>query len=186
VDRKSAQDLISKLSASIESSDELFQFLGDFSPDRSSACSVHQATQRALNLLENSLIKHQIDFHKEIPLDSDVKVPFHVLSNTIAIIVDNAKDAISRNRIKKGSIRIKVTPTDDQKVFHCDISNSGPGVPDRIRKSLFKAPVTSGKEKGHGVGLYFSAYVLRLYGAQIMLMPEDTHPETTFRIQLPR
>lgn len=183
-DKQRAKDLIAQLSASLESNNELRQFLEDFAPDKSSVCIVNLAIQRASQLVDNSLKKHEIHLNTDdIPPNAEVKIPFRVLSNTIAIVFDNAKDAINQAGIQNGSIKIRVTLADDQKMFNCDISDNGPGVPAEIRKLLFKAPV---KSKNHGVGLYFSAYVLKLHGAEIMLLPEETHPETTFRIQVPR
>ena len=186
-DRQRAQKLLSDLETTRKTSEELHQFLKDFPQDKNPISCVTEAVQRAFRLVRKSLAEHKIKLNDfEIPPASKVKVPFHVLSNTIAIVFNNAKEAIKDARINEGRIDITFTFNEDQTMLNCDIEDDGPGVPDEIRESLFKAPVRSSKKGGHGVGLYFSAHVLRFYGADIMLLPKETHPKTTFRIQVPR
>ncbi|HEU4712092.1 MAG TPA: ATP-binding protein [Pyrinomonadaceae bacterium] len=186
-DRELARELISDLKTTRESSEELRQFLKDFSRDKNPTCSAGKAAQRAFTLVKRSLREYKIALHPFDPsFDSEVKVPFQILSNTIAIVLNNAKDAIRDDQTKDGSIHVRFTHSADQSTLLCDISNNGPAIPDEIRQELFEAPIRSDKKESHGLGLYCSAHVLRFYGAEIMLLPKETHPRTTFRIRVPR
>lgn len=177
-DKERARDLIRELEEKRESTKDLSRFMFDVSElDKRRPCSIAEATERARYLvMEHSLKQRNIQIDLHIPTDAVVNIPFHAVSNSIAIIINNAKEAIREDGT------IKITVNADEEMYICDISDTGPGVADPIRKILFKAPVKR-DSSGHGVGLYFSHYLLKLYGADLTLLPNQP---TTFRIKFPK
>ena len=65
------------------------------------------------------------------------------------------------------------------------ISDTGPGVSDLIRESLFEPFVSEGKQNGTGLGLTLAHAVAREHGGAVTLI--ISHPgETTFALSIPR
>lgn len=182
VDKERAKDLVRELLEQRDDTQDLSRFLFDVSKlDKTRPSSIAEATKRARYLVRGRSLKlGRIQTEVDIPTGAEVDIPFHALSNSIAIIINNAKEAIREDGT------IKITVRQEKEMYVCDISDTGPGVPEDVRKTLFKAPVKSDKSKGHGVGLYFSHYLLKLYGACLTLLPQETNQPTTFRIQFPK
>lgn len=66
-----------------------------------------------------------------------------------------------------------------------DIADTGPGVPEQIRGSLFEPFVSEGKHSGTGLGLTLSHAIAAEHGGSVTLT--SSRPgETIFRIRLPR
>jgi signal transduction histidine kinase len=64
------------------------------------------------------------------------------------------------------------------------LRDTGPGVPQEIRESLFEPLVTT-KAKGIGLGLTISRQILEHHGGGVELIDQDK-PGAAFRIRLPR
>jgi signal transduction histidine kinase len=62
----------------------------------------------------------------------------------------NSKEAILRNGVKNGVIKLKQYYQDDTVYF--EISDNGKGIPENIIERIFE-PYFSTKESQHGVGL---------------------------------
>jgi signal transduction histidine kinase len=183
----------SRLDLIRSNSEELLELLRDltqFNADR--PCSLSEAIQRAGKIVGESLLKTGVRLVlKQIPSDAILDIPLHAASNTIAIAINNSKDAIVNasgadlNGTKEtGLIEIAVSETED--AFVCDITDNGPGVPPNFPDPPFNAKIESSKLNGHGVGLYYSSLLLRLYGGEITLPHRGPHPPTTFRISFPK
>ncbi|WP_417450108.1 ATP-binding protein [Kordiimonas sp.] len=81
-----------------------------------------------------------------------------------------------------GTIKVRASRDSDGTV-HIRIHDSGPGIPEHVRPSLFKA-FSSARAGGTGLGLATARDIVLAHGGQIVL--EDTGPEgTTFLIRLP-
>jgi len=66
-----------------------------------------------------------------------------------------------------------------------DVSDSGPGVPQRARENLFVAFQGSDRAGGTGLGLAIAAELVAAHGGGIRLLPEGLEGGATFRIELP-
>lgn len=96
-------------------------------------------------------------------------------------LVDNAVD------VSVGSVRkvVEVTVTDDDGL-HISVSDSGPGVPEHLRESIFARGVTSKPEVpgGRGIGLA----LVRLVSAQLggaVEVTDGPHGGAVFEVRLP-
>lgn len=68
-------------------------------------------------------------------------------------------------------------------VLHVDVSDSGPGLPERVREHIFDS-FLSGRPGGTGLGLAIAKRIMRVHYGDIVLL--STGPEgTTFRVTLP-
>jgi len=83
--------------------------------------------------------------------------------------------------------KAEVTVTLDAAGFEMilGIRDTGPGVPQAIRESLFAPFVSEGKQKGTGLGLTLAAAIAAEHGGQVTLVT-SRRGETIFELRLPR
>ena len=111
-------------------------------------------------------------------VDADPDQLFRVLLN----LVRNASQALE-SRPSNGPRQIRITGRREGAVAILEVSDTGPGVPERVRAHLFEAFQTTGREGGSGLGLAIAAEFVRAHGGDIQLV-EGTIG-ATFRIVLP-
>src|ERR1700727_3149216 len=105
---------------------------------------------------------------------------FRVLLN----LVRNAAQALeSHPKNDPASMQIRVTGRREGAVAILEVSDTGPGVPQKARDHLFEAFQTSGRPGGSGLGLAIAAELVRAHGGEIQLV-EGTIG-ATFRIVIP-
>jgi signal transduction histidine kinase len=113
-------------------------------------------------------------------VDADPDQLFRVLLN----LVRNAAQALeSKERHDPASMQIRVTGRREGAVAILEVSDTGPGVPQKARAHLFEAFQTSGRLGGSGLGLAIAAELVRAHGGEISLV-EGTIG-ATFRIVIP-
>lgn len=84
-------------------------------------------------------------------------------------IISNSIDAIGKKDLGKDRIRISVFK-DDSLVI--EVSDNGPGIPEDIKKSLFKSIVTT-KSKGSGLGLMLCQKIMDMHGGIVDVISES-------------
>src|SRR5215472_16174951 len=115
-----------------------------------------------------------------LTVDADPDQLFRVLLN----LVRNAAQALeSHPRADPASMQIRVTGRREGAVAILEVSDTGPGVPQKARDHLFEAFQTSGRLGGSGLGLAIAAELVRAHGGEISLV-EGTIG-ATFRIVIP-
>jgi signal transduction histidine kinase len=80
-------------------------------------------------------------------------------------------------------MQIRVTGRREGAVAILEVSDTGPGVPQKARDHLFEAFQTSGRPGGSGLGLAIAAELVRAHDGEIHLV-EGTLG-ATFRIVIP-
>lgn len=147
-------------------------------PDRapSEACSIHEAAQSVQNLLaleaKTKGAAITLSLHGD-PLFVDAD-PVE-LEQVVFNLVRNALDASDAAQV---TIRTHV----DGRFVILDVSDTGPGVPDRLKARIFE-PFVTGKPDGTGLGLALCQRLVEEMGGEIMLL--DDADQTTFRVTLP-
>jgi signal transduction histidine kinase len=115
-----------------------------------------------------------------LTVDADPDQLFRVLLN----LVRNAAQALETRPADDGSAQqIRITGRREGTVAIIEVSDTGPGVPEKTREHLFKAFQTSGRPGGSGLGLAIAAELVRAHGGDIHLV-EGTIG-ATFRIAVP-
>ncbi len=113
-----------------------------------------------------------------LAVDGDPDQLFRVLLN----LVRNAAQALEGNP-DPASMQIRVTGRREGAVAILEVSDTGPGVPERARDHLFEAFQSSSRTGGSGLGLAIAAELVRAHGGEITLV-EGTIG-ATFRIVIP-
>ena len=112
--------------------------------------------------------------------DADPDQLFRVLLN----LVRNAAQALENNpNSDRASMQIRVSGRREGAVAILEVSDTGPGMPQKTREHLFEAFQTSGRSGGSGLGLAIAAELVRAHGGNIQLV-EGTIG-ATFRIVIP-
>jgi signal transduction histidine kinase len=115
-----------------------------------------------------------------LAIDADPDQLFRVLLN----LVRNAAQALeNRPSSDAASMQIRITGRREGSVAIIEVSDTGPGVPQKARDHLFEAFQTSGRPGGSGLGLAIAAELVRAHGGDIHLV-EGTIG-ATFRIAIP-
>ncbi len=115
-----------------------------------------------------------------LTVDADPDQLFRVLLN----LVRNAAQALeSHPRNDPASMQIRVTGRREGAVAILEVSDTGPGVPQKARDHLFEAFQSSGRPGGSGLGLAIAAELVRAHDGEIHLV-EGTLG-ATFRIVIP-
>jgi signal transduction histidine kinase len=102
-----------------------------------------------------------------LTIDADPDQLFRVLLN----LVRNAAQALEgRTRSDAATMQIRITGRREGAVAIVEVSDTGPGVPERARDHLFEAFQTSGRPGGSGLGLAIAAELVRAHGGDIHLV----------------
>ncbi|TKT73946.1 HAMP domain-containing histidine kinase [Afipia massiliensis] len=115
-----------------------------------------------------------------LTVDADPDQLFRVLLN----LVRNAAQALESDKSGAGVARqIRVTGRREGAVTILEISDTGPGIPEKAREHLFEAFQGSSRDGGTGLGLAIAAELVRAHGGELSLV-EGTLG-ATFRIMIP-
>ena len=115
-----------------------------------------------------------------LTVDADPDQLFRVLLN----LVRNAAQALESEKSATGVARqIRVTGRREGTVTILEISDTGPGIPEKAKAHLFEAFQGSSRDGGTGLGLAIAAELVRAHGGELRLV--DGTLGATFRIMIP-
>jgi two-component system NtrC family sensor kinase len=144
--------------------------------------NINEALTRTLFLLENQTLFQNIDlqkdFQKDLPLvSSDAQQLYHLMMN----IILNAAQAMDGN----GILSLKTYYREKQDRVYIEISDTGPGIPEKSLPHVFEPFFTTKEEgKGTGLGLSLAYNIVESHGGR---MSAKNNPDkgATFKIELP-
>ncbi len=115
-----------------------------------------------------------------LTVDADPDQLFRILLN----LARNAVQALEARPAEETTVsQIRIAGKREGIVTIIEVSDSGPGVPDKAREHLFEAFQSSARRGGTGLGLTIAAELVRAHGGQIRLV--DANIGATFRIEIP-
>jgi signal transduction histidine kinase len=124
----------------------------------------------------------EISFSEDVPsgmvMRADPEQLFRVLTN----LMRNARQAIEATG-EPGEICIAAREEDQ--AWHIDVSDTGPGLPEKAREHLFTPFQGTVRKGGSGLGLAISAELVRGHGGTLELTRSGAEG-STFRITLPK
>lgn len=141
-----------------QQADELSKTIEEFQrfvklKDSKVLTSPQEITNKAVALFTKSQNFNNIDFIKEVAEDIKITTYPNELATILVNILTNAKEAIIKNNVKNGVIKLKVYSNKNYLIF--ELSDNGGGIPENILDQIFN-PYFSTKDEKHGVrlGLY--------------------------------
>lgn len=119
---------------------------------------------------------------EEIDADTTVAVDAKQVERAVYNLLLNACQSA---RVSPGLREVRVSLSAEKKTASVTIVDSGPGVAEGIRESLFDPFVSEGKQKGTGLGLTLAWSVAREHDGEVKLV-SSREGETIFRLTVSR
>jgi signal transduction histidine kinase len=136
--------------------------------------------RETLGISAESRVRWITSVERGLMVDADTEQLFRVILN----LARNALQALeSRAPNEPGRDQLRITGRREGTVVAIEISDTGPGVPERARAHLFEAFQGSTRRGGSGLGLAIAAELVRAHGGEIRLV-EGTIG-ATFRLIIP-
>ena len=111
-----------------------------------------------------------------VPFDREVEADRNHLYRVMVNLMRNAAEA--------GATRMRVRVRDGEGMLWIELSDDGPGLPDKVRASLFRPFTSTSHRGGAGLGLAIARDLMLAHGGDIALI--TTGPDgTSFRLMLP-
>lgn len=184
--RDMLEPILARIIAQVDRAARIVEHMREFaSESRQSNASVvdlRELIEDVLELVGQQLRNHNIDFRNEVLPNTLVLADGHRVEQVLINLISNAKDSILDKPQRNGrmdTIRMWVSRGE---TVALSISDTGGGIPDNVRDSLFEPFVTTkGPQRGTGLGLATCHGILQDYNAQIELV-ETSASGTTFKI----
>lgn len=139
-----------------------------------------EEVHEALGLGLDVPVRWIVAVERGLTVEADHDQLFRVLVN----VARNALQALeARGARDPARDQIRITGRREGGVVVLEISDTGPGVPEKVRGHLFQAFQGSAKAGGSGLGLAIAAELVRAHGGDIRLVPGTIG--ATFRITIP-
>jgi signal transduction histidine kinase len=125
-------------------------------------------------------IRWIVSVERGLTVDADHDQLFRVLVN----VARNAVQALeTRGARDPARDQIRITGRREGSVVVIEVSDTGPGVPEKARAHMFQAFQGSARAGGTGLGLAIAAELVRAHGGEIRLVPGTIG--ATFSIKIP-
>ena len=122
----------------------------------------------------------QVDIPSNLRVSADPDHLHRVLTN----LLRNARSALESLPADRPKV-IRVAAHVEEGLVSLDLRDSGPGIPPRIRETLFQAFSGGGQRGSTGLGLTIALELLRGMGGDMILMKTPAGQGAHFRISLP-
>jgi len=144
---------------------------------------LNEVVAGSLNLVRAKAKDQDVRITEEMAAEPDkVLADGAALRQVVINLVMNAIDAVAEEA--QGTRWVRVATAHGAGVVRIDVSDSGPGVPEAARRTLFRPFTKSAKSVGMGLGLAICADIVRAHRGTIELVDL---PDTgaCFRVTLP-
>jgi signal transduction histidine kinase len=139
-----------------------------------------EQVRETLGLDPSSPIRWISGVERGLEVDADPDQLFRVLLN----LARNAVQALDGRPVKDpGNAQVRVTGRREGAVVVIEVSDTGPGLPEKARAHLFEAFQGSARSGSTGLGLAIAADLVRAHGGEIRLV--DGTIGAAFRITIP-
>lgn len=144
---------------------------------------LNEVVATSLNLVRAKAKDQDVKITEELMAAPDeVFADSGALRQVVINLVMNAIDAVAEQ--PAGSRWVKVATAQSGQVTRIEVSDSGPGVPEAARRTLFRPFTKSAKSVGMGLGLAICADIVRAHRGTIELVDIPTQG-ACFRVELP-
>lgn len=139
-----------------------------------------EEVHEALGLSFDVPIRWIVSVERGLTVDADHDQLFRVLVN----VARNAVQALeARGQKDLARDQIRITGRREGSVVVLEVSDTGPGVPEKARAHMFQAFQGGARAGGTGLGLAIAAELVRAHGGEIKLVPGTIG--ATFHITIP-
>lgn len=153
-----------------------------FSQEGVKSVAINAFCQQRVQQLQKNDPYNSVECQVELTMDNSLTVSIcpDWLRPVFDILLENAVEAVSQAPIK----RITITTRLDDGWVTLSISDTGCGIPAKVREQLLREPIL-GNGKGLGIGLLKARTIIEYYGGKIEL-GSTCESGTTMIIRLPQ
>jgi signal transduction histidine kinase len=129
-----------------------------------------------------------ITLTNEVARDCEIYADTEQLFRVLMTLVRNGVDALMGAGAQAGAPpEVAIRARRDGEIWLIEVSDNGPGVPERARAALFQPFLSAARPGGTGLGLSIAADIVRAHGGEISLVRAEsaTAAGATFRFSLP-
>jgi two-component system, NtrC family, sensor kinase len=127
------------------------------------AVDVNQVLENSLVLVAHLLARTRIEVERELQATARAGINRQELQQVVINLLINAIQAMPEG----GTLRLRTRDRQDGRVgVVLEVSDSGPGLSERVRERLFR-PFFTTKNDGNGLGLWISVGLVERYGGSI-------------------
>ncbi len=145
-------------------------------------CSPAELMEDALQFVEGSLNRHQIEVRREFDEITGFQVDKSKLLQVLVNLIKNAKEALTAGDSDDRTITLRALQRNERIIF--EVADNGMGIaPDKLTK-IFSHGFTT-KQGGHGFGLHASANTAAEMGGSMSVRSDGLGAGATFTIDLP-
>lgn len=120
--------------------------------------------------------------HCSDPTETAVRADGKQIERAISNLLINACQSV---RSMGAEAHVEATVETQERQVIVNVIDNGPGVPEKIRNTLFQPFVSEGKQKGTGLGLTLAHCIAREHGGEVVLL--SSRPgETVFQLKVAR
>lgn len=172
---------------SIERVNQIIKNMKDFlhqSEDQKEYCNLEALVDSAIEWIAPAARKANVQIKKQIKVKTVALVNRIKLEQVIINLIKNSIDAIADTGKENGQILIGLSKSDADHQTFIDILDNGPGLPEEMKKNLFK-PFQTTKDAGRGTGLGLSICSKIVESHRGRLEHVDSKIGCHFRLRLP-
>jgi len=127
---------------------------------------------------------HGVSLQAPIPASAQIMADPDQLHRILVNLLRNAREAIEAANPGQSSGQVTVDLSQDDLTSLIRLSDTGPGVPDKVRANLFQPFAGSGRSGGTGLGLAIARELAQAHGGELSLV-EGAGPGASFELRLP-
>ncbi len=165
--------------------DSVIKRVGDFArpgPLQLACMDINDTIDAAAKLSGMSLKKAGILLEKQLAENlPEVFIDCHLLEQVLLNLFVNAIEIL---KDKSGIKKIRVISSSDDEYVHIKVSDSGPGVPDEIKRKIFD-PFFTTKKNGSGIGLSICQRIITDHGGGLEIS-DSAGGGAEFCIRIPK
>lgn len=127
--------------------------------------------------------RRAVTIRPDYALEDDIVVGFErQVRQVFRVLINNALGAMQSG----GELTVTAARFDagNPRMFRVTVSDTGAGIPDGLRKSLFSLEKPRPSKRGLGIGLAWSRLFLTMHGGDLLVLPPEA-VGTTFEVRLP-
>ncbi len=134
-----------------------------------------------LEFLKGDLRDKSITLDHNIGFKGKIRINPEKIRRAVINIAKNSIEAMDPG----GNLGITVSQSTNQKEIIISLTDTGIGMPEEIRKSIFEPFVTHGKKNGTGLGMAITKKIVELHNGTIQIESEEGHG-TNVTITIPK
>lgn len=172
---------------SLERVNQIIKNMKDFlhqSEEQKEYCDLGTLVDSAIEWIQPTAKKANVTIKRNFTDPAVALVNRIKLEQVVINLIKNSMDALNSANTQNGEVTISLKKSEADQQTYIDIIDNGPGMPEEIKKNLFK-PFQSTKDVGQGTGLGLSICqkIVESHKGRLELL--DTQAGCTFRIKLP-